>query len=128
MRRMLREQELDLQARQLSREKEWAVEKAELARKVERSQQNQEQLEVVIQEYEMNLEQAIRDLTLSRQASTNMTAERDQGLEDLKMVESAFSDLHRRYEKVKTSVEGFKKVRRRLFMGIESQIDFQIMR
>ena len=30
-------------------------------------------------------------------------------MEDLRAVESAFSDLHRRYEKSKAAVEGFKK-------------------
>lgn len=33
-----------------------------------------------------------------------------QALEDLASVETAFSDLHRRYEKLKGVVEGFKKV------------------
>ena len=33
-----------------------------------------------------------------------------QALEDLQSVESAFSDLHRRFEKTKASVENFKKV------------------
>lgn len=33
-----------------------------------------------------------------------------QALEDLQSVETAFSDLHRRYEKTKNVVEGFKKV------------------
>ena len=37
--------------------------------------------------------------------------ERDQAFEDLQSVETAFSDLHRRYEKTKAVVEGFKKVR-----------------
>ena len=36
--------------------------------------------------------------------------ERDQALEDLQSVETAFSDLHQRYERVKGVVEGFKKV------------------
>jgi len=36
--------------------------------------------------------------------------ERDQALEDIRSVETAFADLHRRYEKTKQTVEGFKKV------------------
>ncbi len=36
--------------------------------------------------------------------------EKDQALEDLASVEGAFSDLHRRYEKIKGVVESFKKV------------------
>ena len=37
--------------------------------------------------------------------------EKDQALEDLASVEGAFSDLHRRYEKLKQVVESYKKVR-----------------
>jgi hypothetical protein len=33
-----------------------------------------------------------------------------QAIDDLQGVEMAFSDLHRRYEKTKSVVEGFKKV------------------
>jgi len=33
-----------------------------------------------------------------------------QALEDLQSVETAFADLHRRYEKTKSVVEGLKKV------------------
>jgi len=34
----------------------------------------------------------------------------EQALEDLQSVETAFGDLHRRYEKTKSVVEAFKKV------------------
>ncbi len=36
-------------------------------------------------------------------------SERDQAQEDLQSVEAAFSDLHRRYEKSKSTNENFKK-------------------
>ena len=35
--------------------------------------------------------------------------ERDSALEELNSVERSFSDLHRRYEKTKSLIEGFKK-------------------
>ena len=50
--------------------------------------------------------------------------ERDQALEDLQSVETAFSDLHQRYERVKGVVEGFKKVKKGVQKGLER---FKIM-
>ena len=49
--------------------------------------------------------------TVSKEEMQQVINERDQALEDLQSVETAFSDLHRRYEKTKAVVEGFKKVR-----------------
>ncbi len=46
----------------------------------------------------------------SKDSVTELVRERDQALEDLQSVETAFSDLHRRYEKTKLVVEGFKRV------------------
>ena len=42
---------------------------------------------------------------------TNLEKERDQALDDMRSVETAFADLHRRYEKVKGMVETYRKVR-----------------
>ncbi|XP_076308108.1 transforming acidic coiled-coil-containing protein 3-like isoform X3 [Tachypleus tridentatus] len=42
-------------------------------------------------------------------SNQDLTEERDQALEDLRSVESAFADLHRRYEKTKGIVEGYKQ-------------------
>lgn len=60
------------------------------------------------------MSQVIADTDKDKQALsatlTQVTKERDQALEDLQHVESAFADLYRRYEKTKTAVEGFKKV------------------
>ena len=46
----------------------------------------------------------------SQQGFEDVVKERDQALEDLQSVETAFSDLHQRYERTKGVVEGFKKV------------------
>ncbi|XP_013791956.2 transforming acidic coiled-coil-containing protein 1-like [Limulus polyphemus] len=43
------------------------------------------------------------------ESNQDLTKERDQALEDLQSVESAFSDLHRRYEKTKGIMEGYKQ-------------------
>ncbi|XP_013774030.1 transforming acidic coiled-coil-containing protein 3-like isoform X2 [Limulus polyphemus] len=42
-------------------------------------------------------------------SNQKLTKERDQALEDLQSVENAFADLHRRYEKTKSVVEGYKQ-------------------
>ncbi|XP_076362172.1 uncharacterized protein LOC143253006 isoform X2 [Tachypleus tridentatus] len=42
-------------------------------------------------------------------SNQTLTKERDQALEDLQSVENAFTDLHRRYEKTKSVVEGYKQ-------------------
>ena len=43
-----------------------------------------------------------------------LTMERDQAMADLNSVERSLSDLFRRYENLKTVLEGFKKVRTRI--------------
>ncbi|ESO89826.1 hypothetical protein LOTGIDRAFT_124672 [Lottia gigantea] len=45
----------------------------------------------------------------SKQSLQDVMKERDQALEDLNSVETAFSDLHRRFEKAKGAVENFKQ-------------------
>ena len=52
-----------------------------------------------------------KSTTESQQGFEDVVKERDQALEDLQSVETAFSDLHQRYERVKGVVEGLKKVR-----------------
>lgn len=47
----------------------------------------------------------------SQKSVQQLTAERDQALADLNSVERSLSDLFRRYENMKTVLEGFKKVR-----------------
>lgn len=46
----------------------------------------------------------------SQKSVHQLTVERDQALADLNSVERSFSDLFRRYENMKTVLEGFKKV------------------
>ncbi|KAK2180922.1 hypothetical protein NP493_420g05038 [Ridgeia piscesae] len=48
------------------------------------------------------------------EALAELSRERDQAFEDIQSVESAFADLHRRYEKTKPVIESFKKVGQQL--------------
>jgi hypothetical protein len=62
-----------------------------------------------------------------------LTKERDHLQEDVIGVERAFDDLHRRFEKLKTKVEEFKKVFVRVFLFVasflnESRIFFKLIR
>lgn len=47
-------------------------------------------------------------------ANQKLVKERDQALEDLRNVETAFADLHRRYENCKSVLEGYKQNEERL--------------
>ncbi|XP_076372072.1 transforming acidic coiled-coil-containing protein 3-like [Tachypleus tridentatus] len=55
------------------------------------------------------LQQKENDRMELGEKSQKVTKERDQALEDLQSVENAFADLHRRYEKTKSVVEGYKQ-------------------
>ena len=46
----------------------------------------------------------------SQESVAGVQKEKEQALEDLASVENAFSELHRRYEKLKITVESYKKV------------------
>lgn len=67
----------------------------------------------VVAEFEKTIAQLQADKektsTDSQRSLEDLIKERDQAVDDLQGVESAFSDLHRRYEKLKGVVEGFKK-------------------
>ncbi|XP_078357818.1 uncharacterized protein LOC144642671 isoform X1 [Oculina patagonica] len=71
------------------------------------------ELRVVMQEYEKTIADMIEKSQKSQDQHNHSTSEvakeRDQLQADLTAVETAFSDLHRRYEKLKGVVENFKK-------------------
>ena len=48
-----------------------------------------------------------------------MVAEKEQAVEDLQNVEAAFADVHRKYERTKQVVEGFKKNEEQLKAYVE---------
>lgn len=121
--KLLKEKESELQAK----EREWkskldeqkrkcselSTEKLQSDEKVLRLQKSHEDMKGVITEYESTIQKLIVEQESNKKESKGSLAElvkeRDQALEDLQSVETAFSDLHRRYEKTKSVVEAAKK-------------------
>ncbi|XP_069140133.1 transforming acidic coiled-coil-containing protein 3-like isoform X2 [Argopecten irradians] len=112
--------DLEFQAKLLNKEREWSRKLADREKNLSHfeeqcksyKQANQD-MRCVVAEFEKTIAQlqAEKEKTCSesQQSMEDVVKERDQALEDLQSVEMAFSDLHRRYEKTKGVVEGFKK-------------------
>lgn len=84
-----------------------------LKTEVKRRKESEEQMKQVLKEYEKTISELIaqkekekEQFQAERQA---MMSERDQAVMDLQNVESAFSDVHRKYERTKQVVEGFRQ-------------------
>lgn len=77
-----------------------------------RRRESEEQMKQVLKEYEKTISELIAEKEKERarheEERSLLSAERDQAAEDLKNVETAFADVHRKYERTKTVVEGFK--------------------
>ncbi|XP_077992931.1 uncharacterized protein LOC144446953 isoform X3 [Glandiceps talaboti] len=88
-------------------------EQKRMEQQLDELQQQNTEMRTVVSEYERMIQQMIEDhdkgKNTNKEALTEIQRERDQALEDLSSVESAFSDLHRRFEKLKMAVEGYKK-------------------
>ncbi|XP_055725017.1 transforming acidic coiled-coil-containing protein 1-like isoform X2 [Salvelinus fontinalis] len=91
------------------------IEPNEWKRKYEDSHMEVLEMRKIVVEYEKTVAQMIEDeqhkrSVLGSQVSVQqVTLERDQALADLNSVERSLSDLFRRYENMKTILEGFKK-------------------
>ncbi|CAH1783010.1 unnamed protein product [Owenia fusiformis] len=118
--KLRQELELDYQARLLARDRDWDRKYSKLeeqnkkkSRELEKMQEANDNMKSIVAEYERTVTMVIHEKEQATVSNTDtlqdVTIQRDQALEDLKSVESAFSDLHRRYEKSKLAVEGFKK-------------------
>lgn len=129
--RMQKEWDLKFKTRMLSREREWGAKEEEVkmnfARKckeheMERNklqeksnylQSNLDNMKLFIGEYEKTIKKLIDDKdktsSLSKESQLDLVRDRDQALEDLQNVETAFSDLHRRYEKSKAATDVYRK-------------------
>ncbi|GAB1603935.1 hypothetical protein Ahia01_000674800 [Argonauta hians] len=125
--KMKQEQEVEFQTRLLQKEKDWSKKLAEKERRItdhekrimllddqcRNLKQSNEDMRMIVAEFEKTISQLQAEREKSKSASQEsmetLIRERDQALEDLQSVETAFSDLHRRYEKTKNVVEGFKK-------------------
>lgn len=89
------------------------MESKELTDRNEQLKRETGELRVVMQEYEKTIADMIEKNQKSQDhydhSTSEVVKERDQLQSDLTAVETAFSDLHRRYEKLKGVVENFKK-------------------
>ncbi|KAM7431597.1 Transforming acidic coiled-coil-containing protein 2 [Porites harrisoni] len=89
------------------------MESRELTERNDQLKRETGEMRVVMQEYEKTIADMIEKNQKSQdhyhQSTSEVAKERDQLQADLTAVETAFSDLHRRYEKLKGVVENFKK-------------------
>ncbi|XP_054630547.1 transforming acidic coiled-coil-containing protein 1-like isoform X2 [Dunckerocampus dactyliophorus] len=89
------------------------VEVSDWKRKYEDSRQEVNEMRKIVAEYEKTIAQMIEDEqrnSLSSQKSLHaLTMEKEAALADLSSVERSLSDVFRRYENMKSTLEGFKK-------------------
>ncbi|XP_036382436.1 transforming acidic coiled-coil-containing protein 1-like isoform X1 [Megalops cyprinoides] len=89
------------------------IEVNEWKKKHAESRQEVMEMRKIVAEYEKTIAQMIEDeqrTTMNSQKSVQqLTMEKDQALADLNSVERSLSDLFRRYENMKSVLEGFKK-------------------
>ncbi|CAG2252632.1 Transforming acidic coiled-coil-containing protein 1 [Mytilus edulis] len=118
--KMKQELELDFQTRLLNKEREWGKRLADkekttlhLREETKILKQSNDDMRAIVTEFEKTISQLQVETEKTSSDSQNsmedIIKERDQAIDDLQGVEMAFSDLHRRYEKTKSVVEGFKK-------------------
>merc|ERR1719367_1793397 len=81
----------------------------------------------VLKEYEKTISDLIMEKENDKEKLeaevTAAAAEKNQAIEDLQNVEAAFSDVHRKYERTKQVVEGFKKNEEQLKQFVEEYKD-----
>jgi len=80
--------------------------------KLEMHSDNNSQMMVIVDEFEKTIQQLIQDKERSQVVTEiereRILTERNQIFEDLQAVERAFTDLHRKYERTKEVIAGFK--------------------
>ncbi|PSN44346.1 hypothetical protein C0J52_11097 [Blattella germanica] len=86
---------------------------AGLNKKVAEKAQGQKQMSIIMEEYEKTISRLVAEKEEERQAheldKSSLAKERDTAMGHLGNIEIAFSDLHKKYERSKTVIEGFKK-------------------
>jgi len=109
---------------ELEKELEEAKRRGEKMKKeLERSRESEEQMKQVVLQYEETISNLI---TNNKEAKTKLEEEiqklqeeKDQAVMDLNSVETAFADVHRKYERTKQVVEGFKANEEQLKKHVE---------
>ena len=94
-----------------------------LKREMRVKNDSEEQMRQVLKEYEKTISDLILEKENEKQKMEldiqNAVSEKNQAIEDLHNVEAAFSDVHRKYERTKQVVEGFKKNEEQLKQCVE---------
>lgn len=89
------------------------VEASDWKKKFEASRQEVTEMRKIVAEYEKTIAQMIEDEQRNKQSSQKalhaLTTEKETALADLNSVERSLSDVFRRYENMKSTLEGFKK-------------------
>lgn len=113
------EQQPDLQRQLTEKTEELERLKKELQVRIE----SEEQMKQVLKEYEKTISDLIMEKENDKEKLeaevTAAAAEKQQAVEDLQNVETAFADVHRKYERTKQVVEGFKKNEEQLKQFVE---------
>jgi len=95
----------------------------ELKEQLKVKMDSEKQMREVVAEYERTISELISDKEKEKSEMevdvSKMIAEKNQAVEDLQNVEAAFADVHRKYERTKQVVEGFKKNEEQLKAYIE---------
>ena len=98
-----------------------------LRREMRVKNDSEEQMRQVLKEYEKTISDLIAEkenekkrMELDIESAIN---EKNQAIEDLHNVEAAFSDVHRKYERTKQVVEGFKKNEEQLKQFVDEYKD-----
>ncbi|QQP49757.1 Putative LOC578030 [Caligus rogercresseyi] len=104
--------ELKLQeAKNLRNQKHEDIERIKV--EMEKRKDSEEQMKKVLEEYEKTIGELIAEKEKEKrkfeEEIAGLITERDQAAEDLRNVETAFADVHRKYERSKQVVEGFKQ-------------------
>lgn len=84
-----------------------------LNKKVAEKAQAQKQMSIIMEEYEKTISRLVAEKEQERQAhelqKSALLKDRDAAMGHLANIEIAFSDLHKKYERSKVVIEGFKK-------------------
>ncbi|XP_048237426.1 transforming acidic coiled-coil-containing protein 3-like isoform X2 [Haliotis rufescens] len=120
LKKLRQELTMESQGRQLTMEQELSKKQTALSVEAKHYKELAEQLEVknkqmrqVVVEYESFINELVnekeKNSSESKESKNKLKSERNQAIEDLQSVEKSFADLHRRYEKVKSVLEDYRK-------------------
>ena len=98
-----------------------------LRRELKVKRDSEDQMRQVLKEYEKTISDLISEKENEKKRMEldiqSAISEKNQAIEDLHNVEAAFSDVHRKYERTKQVVEGFKKNEEQLKQFVEEYKD-----